>query len=58
MVNMISAAGLTGIGTEPYFGIGQRAILVQTPEGALMASSSALATSEPYVHGARPSVCQ
>ena len=35
--NMTTAAGLTGIGTEPYFGIGQRAILVQTPEGALMA---------------------
>ena len=41
------AAGLTGIGTEPYFGIGQRAILVQTPEGAptacLMHEPSAIA---------------
>ncbi len=27
-------AGLTGIGTEPSFAIGQRAVLVQTPQGA------------------------
>src|SRR5437899_2902781 len=28
--------GLTGIGTEPSFAIGQRAQLVQTPEGNLL----------------------
>jgi glyoxylase-like metal-dependent hydrolase (beta-lactamase superfamily II) len=28
--------GLTGIGTEPAFAIGQRALLVQTPEGNLL----------------------
>jgi len=28
--------GLTGIGTEPMFGIGQRALLVQTPEGNVL----------------------
>lgn len=28
--------GLTGIGTEPSFSIGQRALLVQTPEGNLL----------------------
>lgn len=28
--------GLTGIGTEPSFAIGQRALLVQTPEGNLL----------------------
>lgn len=28
--------GLTGIGTEPGFAIGQRALLVQTPEGNLL----------------------
>jgi hypothetical protein len=37
MASMTKTAGLTGIGTEPYFGIGQRAVLVQTPEGALVA---------------------
>lgn len=29
-------AGLTGIGTEPGFAIGQRAILIQTPEGNVL----------------------
>jgi hypothetical protein len=28
--------GITGIGTEPYFAIGQRAILVQTPNGNVL----------------------
>ena len=28
--------GLTGIGTEPSFGIGQRALLVETPEGNVL----------------------
>jgi hypothetical protein len=28
--------GLTGIGMEPYFGIGQRAVLVQTSEGNIL----------------------
>jgi len=28
--------GLTGIGTEPAFGIGQRALLVQTPDGNVL----------------------
>ena len=28
--------GITGIGTEPQFGIGQRAILVQTPHGNIL----------------------
>ena len=29
-------ANLTGIGTDPRFAIGQRALLVQTPEGNLL----------------------
>jgi hypothetical protein len=28
--------GLTGIGTEPHFAIGQRALLVQTPQGNIL----------------------
>ena len=32
----VHEANLTGIGTDPRFAIGQRALLVQTPEGNLL----------------------
>ena len=39
--------GLTGIGTEPSFAIGQRALLVQTPEGNLLWDCSTRMADEP-----------